>query len=90
MKNSDLLRLKDADLEKILVARWLIRGTLVAAAAAAAILTTYIGTRGLHNWSDRLTVGALVALALAAGAGAFAMRRKDILIHRELKRRRPG
>jgi hypothetical protein len=33
-------------------------------------------------------VGVLLAVALAAGALAFAMRQPDLKIHRELRRRR--
>ena len=35
-----------------------------------------------------MTVGVLVALALAAGILGFAMRQQDLRIHREIRRRR--
>lgn len=88
VSDSEWLELKDDELEKILVERWLFRGVLLVVMMTAAVLTTYVGMQGLHAFVDRLTVGALVCVTLSAGAGAFMMRNKDNRIHRELRRRR--
>ena len=88
MNDSRWLELKDDALEKLLVERWLLRGMLLAVMTAAAILATYVGMRGLDTFPDRLMVGALVGLAVSAGAAVFVMRNRDIRIHRELRRRR--
>jgi hypothetical protein len=80
--------LDDEALERLLVERWLLRGASLAVVFLAAIAATWLGTRGVETLGDRLTVGALLALALSAGAVGFTMRQADLRIHRELRRRR--
>ncbi|MBI2152492.1 MAG: hypothetical protein HYU24_02140 [Candidatus Rokubacteria bacterium] len=83
----DWLDKDDEALEGLLVERWLVRGGMLAVMFLAAIISTYLGTQGVTTLADRITVGALLALALAAGAVAFVMRLADLRIHRELRRR---
>jgi len=90
MRDEEWQGLDEEALERLLVERWLYRGLMLGVMFVAAILTTYIGTRGLEGLLDQVTVGALLALALAAAGVAFAMRQQDLRIHRELRRRRPG
>ena len=85
---ADWQKLDDEALERLLVERWLYRGILLGVMFLAAIVTTYLGVRGLVDRADQITVGALLALALGAGAVAFTMRQGDLKIHRELRRRR--
>lgn len=80
--------LDDDALERLLVERWLYRGMTLGVILLAAIAATYFGVRGVSTLVDHVTVGVLVALALAAGAVGFAMRQEDLRIHRELRRRR--
>lgn len=70
--------------------RWLYRGLVLAVLLGAAILTTYLGIRGVTTGTDRVKIGALLALALVAGAVGFLMRLADLRIHQELRRRRQG
>jgi len=88
MRDTDWQDLDDEALERLLVERWLYRGILLGVLLLAAIVTTFLGIRGLVDRVDQITVGALLALALAAGAVAFTMRQGDLKIHRELRRRR--
>ena len=88
MKDKEWATLDDESLERLLVERWLYRGLMLAIMLAAAIVTTYLGMRGIATLLDQLTVAALLALALAAGAVAFTMRLADLRMHRELRRRR--
>ena len=88
VKDTEWLSLNDQALERLLVERWLYRGVLLAVMLAAAIVTTYFGVRGVATLMDRLTVGALVALAISAGVVAFVMRLADIRMQKELRRRR--
>ena len=84
---------KDADaLERLLVERWLYRGAMLAVTLVAAVVSTYLGIRGVTTWADWLTVGAAAAIGGAAAIIAFVMRLTDIRIHKELqrRRRRPG
>ena len=85
---ADWQKLDDKALERLLVERWLYRGILLGVMFLAAIVATYLGIRGLVDRADQITIGALLALALAAGAVAFTMRQGDLKIHRELRRRR--
>ena len=80
--------LDDDALEHLLVERWLYRGMTLGVILLAAGVATYLGTRGVTTLIDQVTVGVLVALALAAGVLGFAMRQEDLRIHRELRRRR--
>jgi len=84
--------LDDAALERLLVERWLMRGVTLAIILLAAIAATWIGTRPREaaTLSDYVTVVTLVAVALAAGVAGFTMRREELRIHRELRRRRAG
>lgn len=88
MRDLDWQGLDDKALERLLVERWLYRGLLLAVIFLAAIVTTYLGVHGLGDRADQITAGVLVAVGLAAGAGAFVMRQGDLKIHRELRRRR--
>ncbi len=88
MKDRAWLALGDEDLERLLVERWLYRGLMLAVMLAAAIVTTYLGVRGVSTLADRVTVGALLVLGIAAGAAAFVMRLADLRMHRELRRRK--
>ncbi len=80
--------LDDQALERLLVERWLLRGATLAVILLAAIGATWLGLHGVETLLDHLTVGTLLALALAAGAVGYFMRREDVRIHRELRRRR--
>ncbi len=88
MKAEDWSRLDDEALERLLVERWLYRGLMLAVMLTAAIVTTYLGVRGVVTLMDQITVGALLALAVSAGVVAFVMRLADLGMHRELRRRR--
>jgi hypothetical protein len=81
-------RLDDEALEELLVERWLHRGLLLGIILLAAAVTTLLGARGLGGWREEVLVGILVALGLILGAIVFAMRQRDLAIHRELRRRR--
>jgi hypothetical protein len=88
MREEEWRALDDEELERLLVERWLYRGAMLAVIFTAAVIVTWLGTRGLRGLADGITVGVLLALALAAGAAAFAMRRQDLRIMRELRLRR--
>jgi hypothetical protein len=88
MRDQDWQGLDEEALERMLVERWLYRGMMLGVVFLAAVVTTWLGVRGVASVADQITVGALVALALAAAAVAFAMRVQDLRIHRELRRRR--
>ncbi len=81
-------RLDDEALEELLVERWLHRGLLLGIILLAAAVTTLLGARGLGGRREEVLVGILVALGLILGAIVFAMRQRDLAIHRELRRRR--
>ena len=88
MRDEEWRRLDDEALERVLVERWLYRGMTLGVILVAAVAATYLGTRGVTTLMEHVTVGLLVALALAAGAVGYAMRQEDLRIHRELRRRR--
>ncbi len=88
MKDSDWLGKGDEELERLLVGRWLYRGGMLAVMLVSAIVLTYLGIRGVETLRDRLTVGAVLLLGLAAGAVGFVMRLVDRRIHIELRRRK--
>ena len=88
MRNEAWQVLDDKGLERLLVERWLYRGALLAVIFTAAVVVTWLGTRGLRGAIDQVTVGTVLALALAAGAVAFVMRQHDLRILKELRRRR--
>ncbi len=90
MKDFDWLEKDEEALERLLIERWLYRGGMLAVMLLAAVVTAFLGIRGVTTWVDVVTVGALVALALAAAVVAFVMRLADIRIHRELLRRKRG
>lgn len=90
MKDTDWLSKDDDALERLLVERWLYRGGLLAIMLSSAIALTYLGLRGIDTLTDRLTVGAVIALGLVAGAVGVVMRLVDRRIHQELRRRRRG
>ncbi|MBI2357985.1 MAG: hypothetical protein HYV04_03605 [Deltaproteobacteria bacterium] len=87
-KNRDWAKLDDESLEGLLVERWVLRGVILAVMFAAAIASTYLGTRGITTFADGVTLVALLASALVAGIVAFSMRATDLRMHRELRRRR--
>ncbi len=88
MRNDKWQDLDDEALESFLVERWLYRGMTLGVILFAAVAATYLGIRGVATLMDRVTVGLLISVALAAAAVAFAMRQEDLGIHRELRRRR--
>jgi K+-sensing histidine kinase KdpD len=88
MRDDEWLYLADEALEHLLVERWVHRGMLLGVILLSAILVTYLGTHGVTRLRDQVTIGVLLALALVVGGLAFAMRRQDLRIHRELRRRR--
>ena len=88
MKDADWLDKDDETLERLLIERWLYRGSMLAVMLLSAIISTYLGIRGVTTLADMITVGALLALAVTAAVVAFVMRLADLRIHRELRRRR--
>jgi hypothetical protein len=88
MRDEDWLNKDSAVLEELLVERWLYRGGMLGIMLLSAILTTYLGLRGVTTFADMLAVGACLALAVAAAGVAFVMRLRDLRIHRELRRRK--
>jgi hypothetical protein len=88
MRDEEWLERDDEALERLLVERWLYRGGMLAVMLLSAILTTYLGIRGVATLADTVAVGAFLALGVAAAVVAFIMRLGDIRIHRELRRRR--
>jgi len=89
MKDADWLDKDDETLERLLIERWLYRGAMLAVMLLSAIISTYLGIRGVTTLADMITVGALLALAVTAAVVAFVMRLADLRIHRELRRRSP-
>ena len=90
MRDEEWRGLDEEALERLLIERWLYRGMVLGVVLVAAIVTTYLGVRGITGLVDRLTVAALVALGLAAAGVAFHMRQHDLRVYRELRRRRSG
>ena len=88
MRDEDWVGLPEEALERLLVERWVCRGMVLGVVLLSAALTTFLGVRGIGGLADQVTVAALVALGLAAGGVAFAMRQRDLRIHQELRRRR--
>lgn len=88
MKGAEWLEKDDETLERLLVERWLYRGAMLAVMLISAFITTYLAVQGVTTLAETLTVGALLALALAAAVVAFVMRLGDLRIHKELRRRR--
>ncbi len=88
MRDRDWRGLDDEALGRLLVERWLYRGLLLGVILLAAIVVTYLGSRGLQGAADYLTLAVAVAVGLAAAGLAFAMRVQDLKIHRELRQRR--
>lgn len=88
MHDDDWRELDEEALQRVLIERWLYRGMMLGIMLLSAIVVTYLGLRGISRLGDHLTVGALLALALAAAVVAFTMRQKDLRLHRELRRRR--
>lgn len=86
--NPEWLDKDDETLEHLLVERWLYRGAMLAIMFISAVISTYLGVRGVATFADMLTVGVLLALAVAAAVVAFVMRLGDIRILKELRRRR--
>jgi hypothetical protein len=88
MKDGDWLDKDDETLERLLIERWLYRGSMLAVMLLSAIISTYLGIQGVTTLADMITIGALLALAVTAAVAAFVMRLADLRIHRELRRRR--
>jgi uncharacterized protein HemX len=88
MRDQEWRALDEGALERLLVERWLYRGALLGVVFLAAVLTTYLGLRGMGGLADQVTVAVLLALALGAGGAAFVMRQGDLRIHQELRQRR--
>lgn len=88
MRDEEWRGLDEAALERALIERWLYRGAMLGVILLSAIAVTYLGLRGLAGFTDQLTAGVVVAVGLAAGVAAFAMRQQDSRIHQELRRRR--
>ncbi len=86
-KNPEWLEKDDETLEHLLVERWLYRGAMLAIMFISAVIITYVAGRGVATFADMLTVGVLLALAVAAAVVAFVMRLGDIRILKELRRR---
>ena len=80
--------LADEALERLLIERWLYRGMMLGVIFLSAIVATYLGIRGIGGLVDQVTLGVVLALALAAATVAWTMRYHDLKIHRELRRRR--
>lgn len=83
-------KLDDEALGRQLVERWLYRGMMLGIVFLAAIIVSWLASRGVHSTADKVTVIVLLLLALAAAVVAFVMRVQDLAIHRELRRRRQG
>jgi hypothetical protein len=90
VRDDEWLGLDDEALERLLIERWLYRGLMLGIMFLAAIIASYLGIRGIGGLVDQVTLGVLLALALAAAAVAWTMRQHDLKIHRELRRRRLG
>lgn len=90
MRDAEWRGLDDDALGTLLVERWLYRGLILGVILLAAITATYLGTLGVTTFVEWLTVGALLALGLAAAVVAFGMRQQDLRIQEELRRRRRG
>ena len=88
MREEEWLQKDSEALERLLVERWLYRGGMLAVMLVAAVLTTYLGIRGLTTIVDMIAAGAFMALAVAAGIVGFVLRLGDIRIHKELRQRR--
>jgi hypothetical protein len=88
MRNEDWQRLDDDRLERILIERWLYRGLMLGVIFLSALAVTWLASQGLAETREQVTVGVLVALALAAAAVILVMRQQDLRIHRELRQRR--
>jgi hypothetical protein len=88
MRNEDWQRLDDDRLERILIERWLYRGLMLGVIFLSALAVTWLASQGLAEKREQVTVGVLVALALAAAAVILVMRQQDLRIHRELRQRR--
>lgn len=90
MRDDEWQGLDDEALERLLIERWLYRGLMLGIMFLAAIIASYLGIRGIGGLVDQVTLGVLLALALAAAAVAWTMRQHDLKIHRELRRRSLG
>lgn len=88
MKDQEWLDKDDEALEQLLVERWLSRGAMLVVMLISAAIITYVAVQGMATLADRVTVGALLALGVAAAVVAFVMRLGDIRIMKELRRRR--
>lgn len=88
MPRQDWKELKDSELERLFVERWLYRGALVAGMIVLAVLVTLMGARGVNSPADKAMVGLLVAFATASFFLFLLMRRHDFKIQQELRQRR--
>jgi hypothetical protein len=90
VRDEEWKALGDEALERLLIERWLYRGMMLGIMFLAAIIASYLGIRGIGGLMEQVTLGVLLALALAAAVVAWTMRQHDLRIHRELRRRRLG
>jgi hypothetical protein len=90
VRDEEWKALGDEALERLLIERWLYRGMMLGIMFLAAIIASYLGIRGIGGLMEQVTLGVLMALALAAAVVAWTMRQHDLRIHRELRRRRLG
>jgi len=90
MRDDDWRGLDDHGLERLLIERWLYRGLMLGVIFLAALAATWLAAHGLTETRERVTLGVLLALTLAAAVVIFVMRQQDLRIHRELRRRRRG
>jgi hypothetical protein len=87
MRDDDWRGLDDRGLERLLIERWLYRGMLLGVIFLAALAATWLAAHGLAETRERVTIGVLLALTIAAAAVTFVMRGQDLRIHRELRQR---
>jgi len=90
MGDEDWRALDDEALGRRLIERWLFRGLMLGIVLLAAIIVSWLASRGIHTVADWITVIVFLLLALAAAAVGFVMRLQDLRIHRELRSRRRG
>src|SRR5262245_53836996 len=66
VRDEDWRPLADEALQRLLIERWLYRGLMLCVVFVAAVIVTWVGSRGFSGPGDRITVGMLLALAIAA------------------------
>ncbi len=71
MRDEEWQGLADEALERLLIERWLYRGMMLGVIFLSAIVATYLGIRGIGGLVDQVTLGVVLALALAAATVAW-------------------